>query len=574
MCFYNEDIIITGGRYNKKIKGNDCIIQILRKTSKAIEEQELLYALNEKFKIGFDVSKVLISKLSKLGFLEKNIIFSLNEDKPVISDNTKIKSFNIPTCLRPSQLSKCIKSYSSNFQKHSHYIDYYVFDDTPLGINKENYHVLKEIKKDLSTNIFYIDHEEKKKFIDLLVKESGIERNLLEFGFMPNKIFNNNGIFTAGANRNFILAYTIGDCFLTADDDSLCLGFKNNTGSEIHFSKGRGNINKKYINTVDLDGIANAENPDVFLTHENYIGKSLNDILYNQKIKNITCNMITESNEIFPNNYNFYENSKVHFTFNTTLGWPDKTSDEVLSEYLTNKNIEYLLGTSNSTIFESANADTIYSNPFLLTTTLTAMDNRSSICPFMPIFRNEDVHYSYFLNYLNPYSLSACVNISLLHDKKNSINQLEAFNKHFYSEIVLSYVLYILLNNLKVNLPKEYADINIRKKLFASTIKAICGKNKYDFTGNLLELKVDLKKLWYEKTNLIHDIHKNIEKDKIFMEISDYFMDFNKFLDNEQWEQIRRTLILYSDLLLEWDNIMEVCLKLKEQRLLPCKSIN
>lgn len=573
ICFYNEDLIVTGGRYNKKIKANDSIFQILRKTSKAMKEEELLEYLNINFKIEYDIGEILLSKLLKLGFLETNIVYSLQGKDYKSKDFSKIKSFNIPTYLRPKELYKCIESYSNNFEKNSHYIDYYVFDDTPLDKSRENYKALKQLTNNIQINIFYIGLEEKKKFIDIIARECGVERRLIDFAFMPNNLFESHKLFMSGANRNCILAYTIGDCFLMADDDSCCLGFENNINSGVCFSTGRGSISKQYIQKEDLKQITHMDNLDILGEHEKYIGKSLKEILYNKKIKDITFDMITPNNDIFPNNYVFYENSKVHFTFNPTLGWPDQTADDALYDYLYNKNKEYLLGTSNKTIFESVEEDTIYSSPFLLTTTLTGIDNRKSHCPFMPIYRNEDIHYGYLLNYLDPYTLSSCINVGLLHNKKKSTNQLEAFYKNFYGDIVLSYILYKILRRIKIKLPKEYLNTNIRKLIFSSSIKNICGNNQYDFTNNLLGLNIGLKKLWYEKKDLISSVYNDIHEDKNLFQISECFIDFNKFMASQEWELMRITLILYSDLLLEWDNIMDACYRLKLQGRLPQKKI-
>lgn len=573
ICFYDEDFIIAGGRYNKKIKANEGIFEILKKTSYAIEEDVLLSYLNKTLNIGFDTGKNLISKLLKLGFIETNSIYSFRDLKVISKKNNKIRSLNIPTYLRPHQLGNCVSSYYKNFQNYAHYIDYYIFDDTPIHKVKENYLVLQKLKKDLSTNIFYVGLDEKEKFIELVAKECKLERKLIEFAFMPQGLFNNKRLFMSGSNRNFILAYTVGECFFMADDDSCCSGFKNNTNSNIYFSTGRGNINKQYIRSRDLENIIFKKDLDILNMHEEYIGKSLKEIFYDKKIKEITFDMLTPDNDIFPNNFNFYENSNIHFTFNTTMGWPDQTADELLYDYLNNGDIEYLLGLSNKTILEGAPGSTIYSNPFLLTTTLTGLDNTSPLCPFMPVYRNEDVHYSYFLNYLNPYSLSSCINVSLLHDKRKSVNQLESFYKNFYGDIVLSYILYNLLNRLKIQIPNEYVDNNARKFIFFNSIREICGKNQIDFTDNLINLNVDLNKLWNEKRELVNKIYNNFENNKASIEISEYFMDFNKFINNEEWDFMRRVLILYSDLLLEWENIMETCYALKLEDKLPKKII-
>ncbi|MEN2774628.1 hypothetical protein ABCY62_06180 [Acetivibrio clariflavus] len=573
ICFNNEDIVVMGGKYNKKIKANSCVLDILSKTSSPIEEEKLLNHLEMKFKINLNTGKSLLLKLLNIGFLETNNIYTLNCIEQKTKDSTEIKSLNIPTYLRPKELFKCMKSYSDNFQKNSHYIDYYVFDDSPLDRSKDNYEILKKVKKDIRNDIFYIDLEEKEKFIDIIAKECGVEKRIIEFGFLPKRIFESAELFSTGANRNFIMAYTIGDCFLMADDDSCCLGIGNNSNSNIYFSSGRGNIKNQIIESKDLEDIKFNEELDILGYHEKYIGKPLKEILFDKKVKVITYDMVTPENNIFPNNYSLYENSIVHFTFNTIFGWPDQTADEVLYDYLENNNMDYLIGSANKTIFESAPGDIIYSNPFLLTSTLTGIDNRKSMCPFIPVYRNEDVHYGYFLNYLDPYILSVCINVSLKHDRKKSTNRLEAFFKNFYGDIVLSYVLYTCLNKLKIKIPKEYLDANIRKLVFSKSIKYICGKNRFDFTNNLLELKIDLHKLWHEKRALIDSIDETIRDSQFYLKLNECLSSFDKFINNDEWELIREVLILYSDLLAEWDSIMEVCIKLKEQGKLPRKTI-
>jgi hypothetical protein len=571
--FSGQEVIITGGKYNKRVKSSDIIVEILIGATKLIEEKELFSILKKKFKIDYESYEKLILKLVKLGFLETNLIYSLDNRINIPSDINKIKSFNIPTCSRPSQLSKCIETYSNNFKKNSHKIDINIFDDTPLGESLTNYYILKEKKKYFNDNIYYVDLEEKEIFIDLITKKSGVEREVLEFGFLPNKLFTNRNIFNAGANRNFILAYTIGECFLTADDDSCCTGFINNSNLELQFSKGRADINKVNITKVDIEKACNIEEIDIVNYHEKYIGKKINEILLNKKIQNIECNMISENNAIFPNNYKLFEDSKIHFTFNTMFGWPDESSDEILYGYLNDKNIEHLIGYSNNYIFESMASDTIYSNPFLLTTTLTAIDNRFSICPFIPVNRNEDIHYSYILNYLDPFSLSGAINLSLLHDKKRNVNQLEAFYKNFYTETVLSYVLNIVLNKLKIDMSKKIVDIEIRKKILGDAIKNICGRNRTEFTSNLLDTGVDLEKLWHEKRQLAREVNKQLGNDENQLSENEFLRNFQNFLDNEEWEFIRITFILYSKLLLRWSYIMEVCLDLKNNGLLPRKKI-
>lgn len=571
--FHNEELIVMGGKYNKKIKANELVCEILKSTSRPIKEEKLIAHICQKLNIGIDACKSSISKLLSLGYIEANEVCKIFQMETITKTNNNIESLCIPTYCRPTELESCLESYVINYQKYSHDIKYYVFDDTPVDRSNSNRQILEKLSKKLSIEIFYIGIEEKNELIGTLVRECNIDKKLLEFAFMPKNIFKDEKLFASGANRNCILAYTMGEYFFMADDDSCCLMLENCDNLNIYFSKGRGNINKQYIKNEDLKSIQYRNNIDILGMHEKYLGKVLKEILYENEIYDITVDMISTDNNIFPNNKCLYESSKINFTFNTTIGWPDQTADEVLYDYLNNEDINYLLGVSNKFIVETAPGNIIYSKPFLLTTTLTGIDNTKCLCPFIPVYRNEDIHYSYLLNYLNPYSLSGCINVGLLHNKKKTINQLDAFKRNFYSDTVLSYILYTLLDKLKIEIPQEYLDLNIRKVILSNTIKKICGNSKFDLTNNLMSLNINLNKVWKEKSKLLYKVYTSSKMRMEAYDIDEHFENYNAFICNEEWELIRRVLLLYCDLLIEWDNIMSVCYKLKLEQRLPCRKI-
>jgi hypothetical protein len=116
--------------------------------------------------------------------------------------------FAIPTN-RLRDVAETVSAYDENFWHNGHSVPINVFDDSSIANHEKYYASLEELKT--YNDVFYIGPAEKEQFIELLcrrLRDKKLEvlaRNL----FRPSY----------GGNRNFSLMYTLGDHFVSSDDD-------------------------------------------------------------------------------------------------------------------------------------------------------------------------------------------------------------------------------------------------------------------------------------------------------------------------------------------------------------------
>lgn len=575
IAFLEEDLLITGGRYQKRVRATSLMIEILKMTGQPMQEEKLINKLQNKFQISQERLKEYLEKLSDLGFLEKDVIYICKQEHEKYQDiQSEICSFNVPTYQRKEELKRCLESYIQNFKEYGHVLKYYIYDDTNVYKDYVNSKFLQEIVNANQVSISCIGLKEKKELINLLAKD--FKRELIEFSFLPSNLFQKKKYFMAGANRNCILAYNAGENFLMADDDSLCKGIKEEKSSCLMFSIGRGSIEKSNITYEHLKKLTKDLRCDLIKEHKQFLGKRLGQLLKEKQISKIDYNMIESQNVIFPNAYDLYCDSKIAFTFHSILGWPDQTADEVIRESLKYNNIDFLMGKDNQYIRECVKGNVIYAKAHLLTTTLTGMTGEEILVPFMPVYKNEDIHFSYFLNYIQPYGLSCGLQQNLLHNKTSMSDQLANFYNHFYGDIVFSYVLLELLKKLKSNIPEKYMPISVRIKILAQYIQEVCGKNEKDFVANILSLKIDLEKLYVEKKFYIDELKRTFSINLELYQMKNGYnglKSYHDFLIHSEWKAMRKVLIYYVQLLTQWKDILQACHELRKKEQLPEQNV-
>ncbi|MFA4953114.1 MAG: hypothetical protein WC584_02750 [Candidatus Pacearchaeota archaeon] len=117
--------------------------------------------------------------------------------------------FVIPT-YRPQEIGETVARYSENFRSFGYSVPIIVFDDSRGEENRKR--ALKsftEAEIDYPGNIWYVGEIEKKRFLSKLETKTKIPPRLLQKIFRPSY----------GGNRNFTLAYTLGNLFISSDDD-------------------------------------------------------------------------------------------------------------------------------------------------------------------------------------------------------------------------------------------------------------------------------------------------------------------------------------------------------------------
>jgi hypothetical protein len=116
--------------------------------------------------------------------------------------------FGIPTN-RLRDVAETVTAYDENFWHNGHSVPIMIFDDSSIANHEKYYSSLEELKT--YNEVFYVGPTEKEQFIGLICRRlrdgklEALVRNL----FRPSY----------GGNRNFSLMYTLGDHFVSSDDD-------------------------------------------------------------------------------------------------------------------------------------------------------------------------------------------------------------------------------------------------------------------------------------------------------------------------------------------------------------------
>jgi len=131
-------------------------------------------------------------------------------------------TFVIPT-YRLKEVCETVKAYDADaaFASFGEKTPIMVFDDSTFSQHGEHFHLLK--KTETACPLLYVGPEEKTRFVEMLSGELGDDANVrlvLQSIFRPSY----------GGNRNFTLAYTVGERFFSSDDDMRPFGLVENSG--------------------------------------------------------------------------------------------------------------------------------------------------------------------------------------------------------------------------------------------------------------------------------------------------------------------------------------------------------
>jgi hypothetical protein len=120
-------------------------------------------------------------------------------------------TLGIVTKDRPESLERCLASYVENAKTHGRPCRFIVLDDSP------DPEMRRRTREKLGPGIRYGGPPEKRRFADAMVRE-GADPETVEFALFDPE----NCGRTTGANRNALLLETIGELFVSVDDDTVC----------------------------------------------------------------------------------------------------------------------------------------------------------------------------------------------------------------------------------------------------------------------------------------------------------------------------------------------------------------
>lgn len=542
--------IVSGGRYNKKLVVHPIHLEIFRLSSVLISEVELVNLISSKFNVSQEEVKQLICEFVDKGFLvcDEFAVPSLSTSK---KDHRKIEYLGIITCDRPQALCEALEMYIKNAYKNGHDLTFFVVDDSRHS-QKENKKNIAHIAKELRCPVGYIGDSERRELIQLVSEGTGFSKELVSFAFYPNGKMDTVR-FSAGAARNCGVAFCAGAKYLLADDDSLPIGNNSTANRELSFSQGMPPLLKSF-NRECQEKESNCD-IDVISYIKKYLGKTTREIL--EEHGSVDVGHYFNNTPVLVDKLKNFLDVRIGFSMCTIQGVRDISVDTYLDD-------EYI---HDGWYFERADSDCICSSPLLLTTTLTGFDSKQFVVPFFPIYRNEDVMTSMFLNSIDTYALSVTVNANLWHKKEKGHQEITYSKSNFYEEILFPKMLESILKNYYVSVPGSILPNEKRINMVKEYIEGICAEDSSKFISNICTMDYHLLEVCSKKMDHIKKLRKNVQQDYAYWRT--YPKNKEELLSSNNIEMFRKALLQYVALLKVWDQILNSCEVLKETSKFP-----
>lgn len=546
--------IVSGGKYQKKLNVGLIHLDIFRLASVPISENELTDSIVRKYNVSHENVKQVLCELLEKGFLVCSKVMDFPKAKNKVDLGT-IDYLGIITCDRPQALCESLEAYIKNANNNGHNLSFFVVDDSRYS-QKENRENITRIAQKYRCSIGYVGDEEKLALIQLICEYTGISKELISFAFYPNKE-RNMASFSAGAARNCGAALCAGTKYLLADDDSMPVGNYTTSNRKLSFSQGMPHV----LKSLDKEGQIKEcnYNVDAISYISRYLGKSTREVL--EESGSIDVDHYHNNSPVLMDKYRNYIDSRIGFSMCTIQGVRDISVDTYLEEGCI----------QDGWYFERTDSDCICSSPLLLTTTLTGFDPQYFVTPFFPIFRNEDVMTSMFLNAIDPYALSVVVNVNLWHKKDNGHKEIACSKSNFYEEILFPMMLECILQNYRITVHSSIIPYEKQINMIKEYIEGICGEDSLEFISNICKIDHNLLEKCSRKIEHIQELRR--VKNKEFQYWLSYPKSIEEMLSSHHIREFRETLIQYVKLLQCWGQILDLCKWLNETCNFPVTKI-
>ena len=314
-------------------------------------------------------------------------------------DQSSVTSIVIPTCNRPIALERCLSTLLSNLSVYGHEPSVIVADgSTSLDSHCRNYEVIKAVNTKHTTLVTMIGPEERTRLTQLLVS-AGLDEKVVSFGI--NGLVDL-GIGCVGSNRNLLLLATVGEKFLSADDDTEFLfasadQFRSASastsvrdlahGCSIHY--------QVFQDRKDLRANVEFSQIDFVAAHEAILGLEVKDPVPN--VNQAETFGARESHS--PRN-----SGTVLLTLSGLIGdcgWGTPSRFLFISgsslERLTKSDDIYVNATCKREMAQLTETVLLTRSPDDVMTTAFGADSRLAFPPFIPVGRGEDLLLAQFL---------------------------------------------------------------------------------------------------------------------------------------------------------------------------------
>src|SRR3984957_4311504 len=371
--------------------------------------------------------KDVLSGLAKEGLLisDEELKAKIKcQDEEASDQQSAIQSLGVPTCGRPETLHRCITGFLQNFREYGRAPRVIVADDSALPSQQmANQTYLEEHRKSFPEFEFsYAGLAEKRHYSELLARHSGVHPDIIEFGlFNPENLTKK----ACGPNRNALFLETVGERFLSVDDDVVC---RPSVSPEIRHAIG--------ITTVedptrvhlfpDRQALLNelpASSIDVLGVHESVLGKPLGGVFRSQPETPVTFGRLRSDF------LNLLEKRAVRARVSWSGIYGDSGSryptyylwrDDFTYKQLTESEEEYRRLSVSRQILRLPASLTFGAGGYCQSTAL-AYDHRTVLPPFMPL-RGLDIVFGKILVHSYRDSVIAYLPSALLHSPPRAMS--------------------------------------------------------------------------------------------------------------------------------------------------------
>jgi len=453
-------------------------------------------------------------------------------------DNEAI--FVIPT-YRPNNIGETVGRYSDSFRSFGYRVPIIVFDDS-LGEQNRRRALKSFVDAEIGYegDIWYVGEIEKKRFLSKLEARTKISSNLLKNIFKPSY----------GGNRNFTLAYTLGNLFISSDDDMHPISlFERQKGlNEDEIAKGkyvpregryRVSPDNILVGFLEVLGKKVSEVPDSY-KKGSVIQDSSADLLTN----NTKPGVLTSQNVLKLIRGEVPATATIKLAQSFRTGSSDVDSKDYVEEFLRNPTLVSMSDLSKVYVLSDC-VPCITKVNWRLDCGVAGYDNRGGLPPFIPTrLRFED--YIFRIWSQKPDVASAHVDATQTH-KRDPTNRSSLAEDYLNEE--LSAILKDELRRLNSGIEDITLSFNDGLSIDQDKIEEIFqrGQKLYAKTQEKSKDAFDRKGLYIQFANSLFHAYKKFD-----------WQEFYKFTEetlNSEMELLRRTLEV-------WPRIIEKAKKI------------
>lgn len=294
----------------------------------------------------------------------------------------------IPT-YRSGDIAQTVSRYAHNFNIYDHSVPIFVFDDSNRKGARISEGSLRVAAKNFpGQEVRYVGPHEKAKFLHNLVQKVGSEHeDTIRRIFRPSY----------GGNRNFILAYTLGNHFISVDDDMAPRGIFTGEPTISPY----GVISQgKFLFEQDM-GLFPLVDQDIIRGYRKFlgtrVGHHLGDIIVGEKVKDPNVDALgftkgdLESSILIVHPGEVHENAIIKIVQSHLTGDADVDSADLVNIFMKTGVGEILSGHLPKKHVLDSCSEAIVSSNNRLTGAILGYDNSNGGIYFLPTtFRCED----------------------------------------------------------------------------------------------------------------------------------------------------------------------------------------